>query len=269
MSVFEKVSELYASNTPDGSDNRTIVTNAYEQLLGYPDAETMGNAEARIGYWENQLESGNVTLENFAGTFLTAANTTPGNHVNAQAFANNQAVVAGHEEVYDEAEQQGTEPAVDDFVTKAATTRAEQPAEDDGETGGGDTGDGETGGGDTGDGETGGAQTVQVTEGGTEDASAADVTFEISDGDYDLAVSSFDVGDTLDFSDVAGADTEAVFNVLTDADQADGEQVVSAANPDSGATVTVTLSGLTADQDGSVFNQLSFTGTFGDESLVT
>ena len=94
-----------------------------------------------------------------------------------------------------------------------------------------------------------------------------DTTFDFSGGDYGVKIDGFSNGDVLDFADVAG-DTEAIFNVLPDTDQADGEQVVSFGDPATTETVEVTLSGLTADQDNSVFNQSSFKGTFGDGALV-
>jgi hypothetical protein len=107
----------------------------------------------------------------------------------------------------------------------------------------------------------------EVSGPGSADAAAGDVTFDFADGDYGYDIAKFDTGDTLDFADVGGR-SNAVFNVLTDLDPSDGQKQVTAANPNTGGTVEVTLTGLTAEQDSAIFNQAGFVNEFGLESLI-
>ena len=107
-----------------------------------------------------------------------------------------------------------------------------------------------------------------MTESGTEDASTGDVIFDFNSGDYDYTVENFGSGDVLDFEDYALVEGDAVFNVLSDADLSDGQKQLNVVDSGENDEVTVTLTGLTADQESSVFNQSSFSNTFGDGSLV-
>lgn len=114
---------------------------------------------------------------------------------------------------------------------------------------------------------TGTPVTIAVTEAGTFDAAPQDTTFDVADGTFAFTINNFAAGDKLDFSDVAGA-TTATFNVLTDADQTDGQQQFQAIDPNDGSTVTVTLVGLTAAQDAALFNQGSVDAVFGAGTLI-
>jgi hypothetical protein len=104
-------------------------------------------------------------------------------------------------------------------------------------------------------------------DGQTFDSSGGDETFDFADGTYGVMVHNFSAGDVVDFADVGGS-TDASFNVLSDSDQADGEQVIEAVDPNDGSTVTVTLVGLSSAQDSNIFNQSNFESEFGSGSIV-
>jgi hypothetical protein len=116
---------------------------------------------------------------------------------------------------------------------------------------------------------TGGGNTQPVDSGndGQSFTGTGDTTFDFSEAGYAVSVDSFASGDVLDFADVGGG-TTATFNVLTDSDQADGEQQLQVTDPNSGNDITVTLTGLSNAQDSGVFNQPSFESTFGSDALV-
>ena len=54
----------------DTADNEGLVKAAYEDLLGYDDADTMANADARIDYWVDLLEQGDVSPEGLGATMI-------------------------------------------------------------------------------------------------------------------------------------------------------------------------------------------------------
>jgi hypothetical protein len=82
-------------------------------------------------------------------------------------------------------------------------------------------------------------------------------TFNIASGTYAATISNFANGDKLSFF------TGASVTVLPDSNQTDGIQQISAADPATGATATITLTGLTSVQDAGVFNVSSFNTIFG------
>jgi hypothetical protein len=119
---------------------------------------------------------------------------------------------------------------------------------------------------------TAGPQTVAVDSTGTddsgsdsqEDAGSGEFEFAFSQGSYSYTVNNFSGDDVLDFTDFSNLS----FNVLTDSDQSDGQQQITASSASTNQTATVTLTGLTEAQDGSVFNQPSFESEFGADSLL-
>lgn len=114
----------------------------------------------------------------------------------------------------------------------------------------------------------GGTQAVSAAnDGETFDASTGDVTYDLEGGTYAVSIDSFDTGDVLDAQDIAGT-TTATFNVLSDRDQADGQQQVTFSDPDAGTTTTITLTGLSEAQDSGAFNASSFENVFGQDSVL-
>ena len=93
-------------------------------------------------------------------------------------------------------------------------------------------------------------------------ATAGVDTFNIATGTYSATISGFASGDKLHFF------TGASLTVLPDTDQTDGNQQISAADPATGATATITLTGLTATQDAGVFNVSSFNTIFGAGTIA-
>ncbi|MFW2134504.1 hypothetical protein [Ectothiorhodospira haloalkaliphila] len=88
--ALDFINQLFvASGRSTADDPRDIVKAAYEQLLGYADADAMENADDRIGYWMNRLD-GDLTPETFAGTFLRQASESPGRFVPETDFQANQ-----------------------------------------------------------------------------------------------------------------------------------------------------------------------------------
>ncbi|MBY5268834.1 beta strand repeat-containing protein [Spiribacter salinus] len=127
MSLYEDISELFATAI-DGQDNEAIVKTAYEDLLGYTDADTMNNAQARIDYWVGKLASGDLTADTFGGAFLEEANTNQGDLISATTFANNQTVVEAHQTAYDE----DADTTLEQFTTIASDNRvADEESEED------------------------------------------------------------------------------------------------------------------------------------------
>jgi len=151
--------------------------------------------------------------------------------------------------------------AIDDVFGDDTLVRGAPPADepDDGEDGSnGENGsDGE-------DGADGGTTTIGPDNNdGPFDATAGETTFVIESGNYTAEIDGFDEGDVLDLFD--GAST----TVQPDSDQEDGVQEIEFSDSETGATATVRLTGLTADQDSSVFNAGSIDNTFGDGTLMT
>ena len=88
------------------------------------------------------------------------------------------------------------------------------------------------------------------------------VAFNISAGTFGYAIKNFAAGDKLNFF------ANAIVNVLPDANSTDGIQILTAQDAATGTTTTVTLTGLTADQDLGVFNFPSFATIFGAGSMT-
>lgn len=108
----------------------------------------------------------------------------------------------------------------------------------------------------------GGEVAVTKDSPATIDVSGGNIKLVFADGKYDKTVSGFGEGDVLDGTAIGGG-----FNVLPDTDQTDGEQQVQFIASDS-SQVTVTLVGLTAEQDAGIFNKPSFLSVFGDGSVL-
>ena len=110
---------------------------------------------------------------------------------------------------------------------------------------------------------------VAVAQNGqTFDAAAQNTTFDVADGTFAFTINNFAAGDILDFRDVAGATTQATFNVLADANQTDGQQQFTITDPSDASVVTVTLVGLSGAQDAGLFNQGSVDSVFGTGTLL-
>lgn len=82
-------------------------------------------------------------------------------------------------------------------------------------------------------------------------------TFNIASGNYSATIAGFAAGDKLNFFQ------NAAITVKPDTNQSDGIQVVEAADAVTSATTTITLTGLTAEQDNNLFNFSSFNSVFG------
>ena len=87
-------------------------------------------------------------------------------------------------------------------------------------------------------------------------------TFNVASGTYSAAISSFAAGDKLHFFPGASV------TVLPDTNQTDGTQQLTASDPITGATATITLYNLTATQDATVFNVASFDTLFGTNTVI-
>lgn len=87
-------------------------------------------------------------------------------------------------------------------------------------------------------------------------------TFNIAAGTYNATINGFAAGDKLSF--FAGASLE----ITPDTNQTDGLQQLTATNAATGATTTITLTGLTSAQDSGVFNVASFNTVFGSGSIA-
>jgi hypothetical protein len=119
MSLFKDISELFAP-TIDGLGNEAIVKAAYQDLLGYSDADTMDNAQARIDYWVGELNSG-LSTANFGEQFLSEAETSQGSLITATTFENNKTVVQAHR---DEIEA-NPDATIAELKTVASTNRVD------------------------------------------------------------------------------------------------------------------------------------------------
>ena len=77
------------------------VAAAYENLLGYEDASAMTNAEDRLGYWVDRLESGDLNQDTFIPEFLYLAWRWQGDFVPEQDFVSNRIAVESAWDVAD------------------------------------------------------------------------------------------------------------------------------------------------------------------------
>ena len=91
------------------------------------------------------------------------------------------------------------------------------------------------------------------------------MTRSIAAGAYSATISNFDQAG----ADVLRFFTGASISIVPDTNQTDGIQAFTAQDSVSGATTTITLTGLTAAQDLGVFNATnSFISTFGAGSIA-
>jgi len=103
---------------------------------------------------------------------------------------------------------------------------------------------------------------IDASTAGSFDATTDDVEFDIEVGTYSTTIDGFDSGDVLRFFDGVSITVEP------DNDQTDGKQVVTASDNDTGASSTITFTGLTDIQDENLFQRSSFDVVFGDGTLV-
>ncbi len=96
----------------------------------------------------------------------------------------------------------------------------------------------------------------------TDGGAAVATTYTISAGTYTHTIAGFGAGDILKLF------TGATMTVSADSDNADGIQSVSLADAATGATTTITLTGLTSAQDAGLFNQGSFNTVFGAGTIA-
>ena len=87
-------------------------------------------------------------------------------------------------------------------------------------------------------------------------------TFNVASGTYAALISGFAAGDKLHFFPGASV------TVLPDTNQTDGIQQLTASDPTTGATATITLSNLTSTQDATLFNVASFDTLFGTNTVI-
>jgi len=103
-------------------------------------------------------------------------------------------------------------------------------------------------------------EAVAVAAAGTDDASAADVTYTVTAGNYTYTIAGFGVGDKIDFP----ADTDPT---VLNTDFADG--VVDILYETGGLSTTIKLTGLTATQDAALnFVPDDFTTLFGAGTIA-
>jgi hypothetical protein len=99
---------------------------------------------------------------------------------------------------------------------------------------------------------------LTVADGG----STVNTTYTVASGTYTATISGFGAGDKLSF--FAGASTQ----VLPDTSDADGIQSIQASDAATGTTTTITLTGLTTEQDTALFNIPSMGTVFGAGTIV-
>ena len=87
-------------------------------------------------------------------------------------------------------------------------------------------------------------------------------TFNIASGNYAATIADFSNGDKLSLFKGRS------ITVVSDASQTDGIQVFTLDDTATGAKATITLTGLTAAQDGALFNEGSFATAFGTGTLI-
>ena len=87
-------------------------------------------------------------------------------------------------------------------------------------------------------------------------------TFTINSGNYNLTIAGFNTGDKLNIF------SGAVLNLVNDTIQTDGIQVFTASDSNNNTTATITLTGLTEEQDAAFSNIKSFDAIFGANTLI-
>ena len=106
------------------------------------------------------------------------------------------------------------------------------------------------------------APSAVISAAGTTTATSGNDIYVINAGGYTHTIAGFAAGDKLRFSFTAS------LNVLRDTDQADGSQSFTASDPNSGATTTIILTGITAAQDDALFNVPSINTVFGSGTIA-
>jgi hypothetical protein len=107
------------------------------------------------------------------------------------------------------------------------------------------------------------AATVAVAAAGSvTDSAATNTTYNIAVGSYTYSIAGFGSGDKLAM--FAGA----AVSVTPDSNDTDGIQILTAADAVSGQTVTITLTGLTGEQDAGLFNYNSINTVFGAGTIA-
>jgi hypothetical protein len=95
-----------------------------------------------------------------------------------------------------------------------------------------------------------------ISASGTTNATYGTDVFTITAGTYTHTIANFNSGDSLNFF------ANAVLNIVNDTNQTDGIQELTATDPVTNTTVTLTLSGLTAAQDTGIYNIPSLNSVF-------
>jgi hypothetical protein len=109
---------------------------------------------------------------------------------------------------------------------------------------------------------TGGPVAVSLANAGqTLDSAGGDYTFNVTAGAYAVTIKNFTAGDKI--TSFKGA----MLSILN-ASGSDGQVVINLADPISSNTTVITLTGLTTQIDGSIFNVASFNTAFGAGSLL-
>ncbi len=102
-----------------------------------------------------------------------------------------------------------------------------------------------------------------ISADGTDSATSGIDTFNVTAGTYAHTISGFATGDKLNFF------ANAILNVIPDSSDADTSQAITATDPATGSTATITLTNVTAAQDVGLFNVPSFATQFGANTLGT
>ena len=126
-SVFERLDELFNPTVEALATPRDVIKAAYEDVLGYEDADQMENSSERIEYWEQRVEGG-LSLDELASTMVRSVQEGRGTLVPESDHDANTAVVSQHESTLSEDPENVT---FEDISSSASSTRSESIAEDD------------------------------------------------------------------------------------------------------------------------------------------
>ena len=87
-------------------------------------------------------------------------------------------------------------------------------------------------------------------------------TFNISAGNYHTTIEGFNYGDKLNIF------YGAVVNIINDTNNNDHTQEIQITDPNTNSTTTITLTGLTDDQDTGLYSLPSFNSVFGPNAII-
>lgn len=104
-------------------------------------------------------------------------------------------------------------------------------------------------------------KSVIVSAAGSDDAGTKDVTYIVEPGSYTYSIANFGSGDVLDVFENAAM---SVINSVG----SDGTVDIVAADPATATTATLTLTGLSAADDASLFNLASMEAVFGVGTVI-